>query len=104
MFLRNYWYVAATSEEVGREILERWVLNEPIVMYRTENGDPVAMHDVCPHRSLPFSDGSLHGDMIQCDYHGLQFDRTGKCTRIPGQSNISPRMRVKTYPLVEKWR
>jgi len=34
MFLRNYWYVAATADELGRKLLPRWVLGEPIVLYR----------------------------------------------------------------------
>jgi phenylpropionate dioxygenase-like ring-hydroxylating dioxygenase large terminal subunit len=53
MFLRNYWYVAATADELGRKLLPRWVLGEPVVLYRTQSGQPAAMEDVCPHRSLP---------------------------------------------------
>ncbi|MGA8497830.1 MAG: hypothetical protein WB764_20245 [Xanthobacteraceae bacterium] len=36
MFLRNYWYVAATDAEVGRKLLPRTILGEPIVFFRTE--------------------------------------------------------------------
>src|SRR5580658_3892400 len=36
MFLRNCWYVAAGSGEVGRVPLGRLLLGEPVVLYRRE--------------------------------------------------------------------
>ncbi len=45
MFLRNFWYVAATDSEVGRKPLARLILGEPIVFFRTEDGKPVAFED-----------------------------------------------------------
>ena len=104
MFLKNYWYIAAMPDEINREPMQRWILNEPVLFYRTEDGTPVAMHDACPHRSMPLSDGKLIGDTVQCIYHGLEFQPDGKCSKIPAQPNIPPRCRVRTYPLVEKWR
>jgi len=104
MFLRNYWYVAATADELGRKLLPRWILGEPIVLYRTQSGKPAAMEDVCPHRSLPLSMGELVGDRIRCGYHGLEFQPDGKCVYIPCQEHIPPIWRTKTYPVVERWR
>ena len=104
MFLKNTWYAAAWGQEVGRELLQRWVTGEPIVLYRTEAGEPVALEDRCPHRRFALSKGTLKGDAIQCGYHGLVFDCGGKCTHIPGQANIPPRLRVRTYPIAERWK
>lgn len=104
MFLRNYWYIAAMPHEIGRTLLQRHILNEAIVFFRKVDGTPVAMTDTCPHRSMPLSQGKLIGDTLQCAYHGLEFDTQGRCTKIPGQANVPPRCRVRTYPLVEKWR
>jgi phenylpropionate dioxygenase-like ring-hydroxylating dioxygenase large terminal subunit len=104
MFLKNWWYVAAIPEEVGEGVLNRWILNEPVIMYRTEAGKPVAMLDMCPHRSYPLSKGTRLGDRIRCNYHGLEFEPDGKCAHIPGQKNIAPRCRATTFPVVEKWR
>jgi phenylpropionate dioxygenase-like ring-hydroxylating dioxygenase large terminal subunit len=36
MFLRNYWYVAASHDEVTRKPLGRIILGEPVVLFRTE--------------------------------------------------------------------
>ena len=49
--VRNAWYVAAFSREVGRELLERWFLDEPVILFRREDGNAVAMAGRCPHRS-----------------------------------------------------
>ncbi|MFL6950729.1 MAG: Rieske 2Fe-2S domain-containing protein [Xanthobacteraceae bacterium] len=104
MFLRNYWYVAASDHEIGRQPLRRVILGEPIVFFRTEDGAPVAFEDRCAHRHLPLSMGKLIGDTLQCHYHGLRYDRTGVCVRVPGQDMIPPSARVRTYPIVQRYR
>jgi vanillate O-demethylase monooxygenase subunit len=103
MFLRNQWYVAARAPELGRALLQRWILGEPLVLYRTETGAPVALEDRCPHRRAPLSLGKLVGDRVQCCYHGMEFGPDGKCTRVPGQSSIPPRLRARVFPIVERY-
>lgn len=101
-FLRNCWYVAAQSDEIGRAPLSRLMLNEPVVMYRKVDGTAVALEDRCCHRRAPLHRGKLSGDAIECGYHGFTFDGTGACIRIPGQDRIPQGLGVKAYPLVEK--
>ena len=105
MFLRNSWYVAAFDNEIGKEPLARTLLNDPVVLFRTEDGTPVALEDRCCHRALPLSMGKIVGNDIQCGYHGLTFNASGTCVRIPGQKKIPPGAAVRSYPLVErlKW-
>jgi phenylpropionate dioxygenase-like ring-hydroxylating dioxygenase large terminal subunit len=45
MFLRKCWYVAAWAKDLERTLLSRTILGEPLVFYRKENGDPVALED-----------------------------------------------------------
>jgi phenylpropionate dioxygenase-like ring-hydroxylating dioxygenase large terminal subunit len=103
MFLRNYWYVAATDSEVSHQPLARTILGEPVVLFRTEAGVPVAFEDRCAHRHLPLSMGKLDGDVLQCHYHGLRFGPDGRCVRIPGQDHIPQGAKVRTYPVVERY-
>jgi phenylpropionate dioxygenase-like ring-hydroxylating dioxygenase large terminal subunit len=103
MFLQNSWYVAAWDREVGRKLLARTVLNEPIVLYRRSDGIPVALEDRCCHRQLPLSMGVLIGDDLRCGYHGLRYDPSGACVEIPGQESVPPQARVRAYPLAQKW-
>jgi vanillate O-demethylase monooxygenase subunit len=102
-FVKNAWYVAGWSKEIGRTLLARSILGEDIVLYRKEDGTPVALTDRCPHKLAPLSRGELVGDLLQCGYHGMQYDGTGRCVRIPGQPPIPPSARVQSYPLVEKY-
>jgi phenylpropionate dioxygenase-like ring-hydroxylating dioxygenase large terminal subunit len=101
-FLKNSWYVAAWSEEVERSPLGRTILNMPIVLFRTSNGDPVALHDVCPHRFALLSGGKIKDDAIECPYHGLQYGSSGACVLNP-HGPIPGRAKVKSYPVFEKY-
>ncbi len=102
MYLRNAWYVAAWDHEIGRDMLRRIILDDPVVLYRRQDGRPVALEDRCCHRQAPLSLGKLIGDVVQCPYHGLEFDPGGVCVRVPSQDRIPPSAMVKSYPLVER--
>jgi vanillate O-demethylase monooxygenase subunit len=102
MYVRNAWYVAAWDHEIGRHLLRRILLDEPVVLYRTAAGRPVALEDRCCHRQAPLSMGKLVGDIVQCPYHGLQFDAAGACVKVPSQERIPPSAKVKSYPVLEK--
>ena len=102
-FLRDCWYVAATTPELGRELIGRTLLDQPVVMFRREDGTPVALEDRCAHRFLPLSQGYLVGDRVQCGYHGMEYDGTGACVHVPGQKTIPDGAKVGTFPLAEKW-
>jgi vanillate O-demethylase monooxygenase subunit len=104
MFVENAWYIAAWDREVGRSLLARRICDRPIVLYRLEDGTPVALEDLCRHRSLPLSHGRLDGGLVVCGYHGLAYDDTGRCVRVPSQPKIAPKMRVKSYPAIERYR
>ena len=104
MFLRNAWYAAGFADEFGRSLMARTYLNEAVVIYRTLDGKPVAFEDRCAHRRLPLSMGRLIGDEVECGYHGLVYDCTGSCIKIPGQSpeSIPKGARVRSYPVVDR--
>jgi phenylpropionate dioxygenase-like ring-hydroxylating dioxygenase large terminal subunit len=103
MYLKNAWYVGAWSHEVNREPFQRFMLDEPVVFYRTEAGDPVVLDDRCIHRFAPLSAGCLEGDNIVCGYHGFTYGPTGACVAIPGVEQTPKKAGVKSYPVVEKW-
>lgn len=104
-FLRNGWYVAMPSSELGDgKLVHRTIMNEPIAFYRKEDGGIAAITDRCPHRHVPLSMGTLlAGDRVQCIYHGLQFGADGKCAVNPhGSGKISEALKLRNYPVVEK--
>lgn len=103
MFLMNEWYAAALGSELGARPIGRTICDVPVAMFRTASGKPAALEDRCAHRYAPLSAGECVGEAIACAYHGIQFDATGACTLIPHQPNIPPGMRVRAYPMVERW-
>src|SRR5260370_3840354 len=104
-YLMNAWYVAALSSEVGPVALfHRKILDTSVLLYRKEDGKPVALHDRCPHRFAPLHLGKRHGDEVACLYHALRFDCSGKCTQNPhGNGHIPQAAQVKAFPLIEKF-
>jgi vanillate O-demethylase monooxygenase subunit len=105
MFLRNAWYIGALTQEVTRLApFSRRILGEPVVFLRARSGEVAALHDRCPHRFAPLSLGRIRNDEIHCGYHGMAFDKTGRCVLNPTQpaETIPDNVRVKTYPLVER--
>ncbi len=100
--LRNQWYCAAFGHELKQAPMARTFLGEPVVLYRTSDGTPVAFEDRCCHRRAPLSAGSVEGDNLRCGYHGLVYDPSGKVIWAPGQDNFPQGARVQSYPIVEK--
>jgi phenylpropionate dioxygenase-like ring-hydroxylating dioxygenase large terminal subunit len=103
VFLRRAWYVAAWDRDITRKLTPLTILDERIVLYRTTTDQVVALEDACPHRKLPLSMGRLQGDKVECGYHGLTFDATGACTRVPCSEYIPKGARVQSYPVVSRY-
>ncbi|HEV8245803.1 MAG TPA: aromatic ring-hydroxylating dioxygenase subunit alpha [Polyangiaceae bacterium] len=91
--LSRFWYVACRSRDLGQQPIRRTVLGVPLVLFRSR-GDVGALLDRCPHRNVPLSLGKVvPGGELQCKYHGWQFDRTGRCTQVPGLEGEEDRER-----------
>jgi phenylpropionate dioxygenase-like ring-hydroxylating dioxygenase large terminal subunit len=103
MLLKNIWYVAGFSGDIGAEKpLGRTILNQPVVFFRDSNGRVQAIEDRCSHRAMPLSAGHTDGDIIRCPYHGVEFDGTGTCRRIPNQERIPKAANIRAYPVEEQ--
>ena len=102
-FLMNTWYVAAWDYElIDGKLLDRTILDKPVVLYKGESGKAVALDDRCCHRGAKLSMGRREGDCLRCMYHGLKFAPDGRCIQIPGQDNIPRGLGVPSYPVVER--
>jgi phenylpropionate dioxygenase-like ring-hydroxylating dioxygenase large terminal subunit len=106
-FLRNAWYMAGWADELKPgAVLARTICGEPIAFFRGLEGQLGALEDRCCHRHYPLAaaGGSVVGNNIQCGYHGLQFDASGKCVKIPAQDRVPDSVRVRSYPVAERHR
>lgn len=94
--LAGAWHVVATSEEVGPDPVQVWLLGEPWCLARMPDGTIGAWADRCPHRLAPLSAGCLVGDELQCGYHGWRFGTDGRCRAIPAIGDRRPPERAVT--------
>src|SRR6185436_19160006 len=47
------------------------------------NGEFYATENFCPHKGAPLSEGSMCGHVVECGWHGWQFDvRSGECLTV----------------------
>jgi phenylpropionate dioxygenase-like ring-hydroxylating dioxygenase large terminal subunit len=79
--------------------LGRTIAGDPIVVFRGSDG-LVALEDMCPHRFVPLSRGTVTDGVLECAYHGLRFGAEGRCVFNPlGAPPEGARVRV--YPVIE---
>ncbi len=101
-FPRNHWYVAGHVSDLGSDLLSRWILGQPVCLYRKQDGMPVAVADHCVHRQMPLSRGRRKGDSIECLYHGILYSDDGMAVRIPSQDHVPANCRVRRYPVADR--
>ncbi|GAC1620038.1 MAG: aromatic ring-hydroxylating dioxygenase subunit alpha [Nevskia sp.] len=103
-YLRNAWYVAALSTEVGEtNLFQRKLFGRSVLLYRRADGSVAALHNRCPHRFAPLHLGKRAGDEVICLYHGLRFDSRGACVHSPhGDGHIPSHARVRSFPCVDR--
>lgn len=105
LVLRNDWHVVARSQDLQKGmVLQTRLLGENLVLWRC--GDQaLAWQDICPHRGASLALGWMDGDSLVCPYHGLAFNNTGQCVRIPAQPEAPPpaRLCTRTYQTQERY-
>lgn len=103
--IRNRWYAIAESRELrrGRPLgLKR--LGERLVLWRTSDGAVGCAADQCPHRGAALGAGRVVGEHVQCPFHGLEFDASGRCRDIPANGRggeVDRRFDTSSYPARE---
>ncbi|WP_343616424.1 aromatic ring-hydroxylating dioxygenase subunit alpha [Novosphingobium sp.] len=102
-YLRNCWYMAAWSDEVGDKGLARTLLDQPVFLFRDGEGTPKALFDRCPHRFAPLSIGDVAQGVVTCRYHGLAFDGSGGCVRNP-HGPVTRALATTAFPVIEAHR
>ena len=88
----NQWYAVLPSKMVKKsQIVSVKRLNMDLVLFRNTKGELGCVTEKCPHRGAALGKGKIKGDCISCPFHGLEFDKDGKCSFIPsyGMANTS---------------
>ncbi|UVO50011.1 aromatic ring-hydroxylating dioxygenase subunit alpha [Sphingomonas sp. SUN019] len=86
--IANGWYPLARLSDLGRKPVARRLLGQPLVVFAGKR-DPVVLHDRCPHRGMPLSEGRVANGRIICPYHGWAFGDGGVCRAVPGSRDVT---------------
>ena len=55
--------------QLGSRVVQR-ATGGDIAVFRTAGDEVFAMHDKCPHKGGPLSQGIVHGKRVTCPLHG----------------------------------
>lgn len=68
--MSNWMKIAALEEipPLGSRVVQSKHGN--IAVFRTADDKVFALHDHCPHKGGPLSQGIVHGDKVTCPLHG----------------------------------
>jgi phenylpropionate dioxygenase-like ring-hydroxylating dioxygenase large terminal subunit len=98
------WYVVMDSTQVRDKPVGVVRMGEQLVFWRDSSGKVICLRDKCAHRGVQLSKGRVIGDHIQCPFHGLEYDSSGRVTVIPANGRNTPvpdRFQVLSYPVYE---
>ncbi|HET9588836.1 MAG TPA: Rieske 2Fe-2S domain-containing protein [Anaerolineales bacterium] len=100
----NGWYAFGMSDELAPgKLLARKFMGQEVVVFRTDLGKAYAVDAYCPHLGAHFGyGGSVHGEVLQCPFHGFQFNGQGTCVRTGYDTPIPPSARLRTWHLREQ--
>jgi phenylpropionate dioxygenase-like ring-hydroxylating dioxygenase large terminal subunit len=80
----NLWTPVLPLSSVDTNPCAAEVAGQRIVLFRDDQDRWHALIDQCPHRGAALSLGKVMPDgRLRCQYHGWQFDGTGRCTKVP---------------------
>lgn len=103
---RNCWYPVAFLQDLPKDRPYSFSLyDEPLVLFRNQDGKLGCLIDRCSHRAAKLSDGQIIDGRIECLYHGWQFDADGQCLHIPQlptDAKIPTKACVKSFVVVER--
>ena len=103
---KQCWYPVTFLQDLPKNFPYSFSLyDDPLVLFRNQDGKLVCLRDRCSHRAAKLSDGQIIDGKIECLYHGWQFGTDGKCLHIPQlatSAKIPATSCVKSYPIVER--
>jgi phenylpropionate dioxygenase-like ring-hydroxylating dioxygenase large terminal subunit len=88
--LQDWWLPVAATADVGEgACLPVTHFDQALALWRGPNGI-AAFDERCPHRGARLSLGRVHGDVLECPYHGWRFAADGHCVAIPALPGFRP--------------
>lgn len=98
------WFQVAWSDQVGvGEVHAMKYFDTEMVAWRSASGQVTVMNAYCEHLGahLGFG-GHVEGEVIECPFHGWQWNSEGRNVCIPYESRPNRGRRMRTYPVAER--
>ena len=98
------WFQVAWSDEIKIGDVHRMTyFDTEMVAWRAESGQLTVMDAYCEHLGAHLGyGGHVEGEVIQCPFHGWQWNHEGRNVCIPYQDRPNRGRRIRTYPVVER--
>jgi phenylpropionate dioxygenase-like ring-hydroxylating dioxygenase large terminal subunit len=98
------WFQIGWSEELqAGEVRPMRFFGRDLVAYRTDSGRLVVLDAYCEHLGANLAyGGSVHGEDIQCPFHGWRWNPDGRNTCIPYQDRVNRARRVGAWATWER--
>jgi len=98
------WFQVAWSDEIAVGAVHTMkYFGQEMVAWRAQSGRLTVMDAYCEHLGahLGFG-GTVHGEVLQCPFHGWQWNHQGRNTCIPYEDRPNRGRRITTYPVIER--
>jgi len=103
--MRRYWVPVLLSREIAEPDcppVRAQVLGEKLLAFRDSDGRVGLISEFCSHRGVSLYFGRNEENGIRCAYHGLKFDRDGRCVDVPSAPQACKHMGITAYPCIER--
>lgn len=98
------WFQVAWSDEIAvGDVHKMAYFGQEMVAWRAQSGRLTVMDAYCEHLGahLGFG-GHVEGEVIECPFHGWQWNTEGRNVCIPYENRPNRGRRMRTYPVVER--
>ncbi|GJO41672.1 (2Fe-2S) ferredoxin [Mycobacterium marinum] len=98
------WFQVAWSDEIGvGDVRTMKYFDQELIAWRAELGQLTVMNAYCEHLGAHLGyGGKVVGEVLQCPFHGWQWNQLGRNVCIPYQDRPNRGRRIRTYPVVER--
>lgn len=98
------WFQVAWSDEIGIGDVHRMTyFDQEMIAWRADSGRLTVMNAYCEHLGAHLGHGGqVKGEVLQCPFHGWQWNDEGRNVCIPYQERPNRGRRIRTYPVVER--
>lgn len=103
----NYWYPVEHDRALkpGQVVEVRFWGQDPVALFRDEDGRLHAIENRCAHRQVPLTVGVVQGSRLVCQYHGWEYNGAGELVHVPHDlfGKKMPRCTLRSYPVRSRY-